>query len=272
VADGPAPAPQTLSVRETAGLAAAWSAKTTATWLRVSPTTGATPASLGVHVDAGALPPGRHQASVVVTLVGGASTTQVPVTVDVTEAPLPSAPAPGGGGTAVLTVTSGSDDASEAANGTVRPRESAQRLGRGYLQAWRFRNVAIPPGATILSAKLELYGVAYTGEDVTLRYTGEAAADAAPLAAIARDLSSRARTDAGVVDTPSPWTRFAYNAMPDLAPVVQEIVDVSGWRAGASLVLFAVDEGSDAVRMVGTAETAPAGARGARLTVRYSVP
>jgi hypothetical protein len=271
-ADGPAPAPKTVSVRETAGLAAAWSAQTTATWLNVSPTTGATPASVGVSVDASTLPAGRHQAHVVLKIVGRTSTVQVPVTLDVTEAPLPSTPVPGASGTVVLTVPSGGDDASESWDGTVRPRELAQRVGRGYLQAWRFTNVMIPPGATIVSAKLELYAVSYTGEDVALRYAGEAAADAAPLTATARNLSLRARTDADVTDIPAAWRRYAWNAAPDLAPVVQEIVDTSGWRAGAALVLFAVDDGSDAVRMVGTAETAPLGTRGARLTIRYAAP
>jgi hypothetical protein len=201
---------------------------------------------------------------------------EVPVTVTVT-AMAELATGDGGvatGDTVVITsvITDALDDASEATAGTVRTRETAQRVGRGYLQGWRFTNVAVPAGAVIVSAKLELYGTSYTSEDIVVRYLGEASADAAPFAATARNLTSRVMTDEEVVDTPAPWVKSGYNAVPDLAAIVQEIVEVPGWQQGSALALFAVDDGSDAVRMVATAETTPVGTRGARLTITYRMP
>ena len=264
---GPTPAPKTASVRELAGLATIWTARTTAPWLAVTPTFGATPASLAVTVDARVLPAGRHDARVVVEVAGGGSSVQLPVTLDVAEpAPVPTA------STVTLTITKGADDASESRAGAVRVNELAQRVGRGYLQGWRFTGVGIPAGAVIAAAKLELYGVAHAGGDVALHYVGEAAADAAAFTATPRSLSSRARTTAVVVDTPAAWTAGAYNAAPDLAAIVQEIVDLPDWQTGRPLAIFAADDRSDAVRMVGTAERRPVGTRGARLTITYSLP
>jgi hypothetical protein len=60
--------------------------------------------------------------------------------------------------------------------------------------------------------------------------------------------------------------------VPDLAEVVQEIVSLPGWKPGNPLTLFAADDGSEGVRLVGTAETRAAGTAGARLTIIYRLP
>jgi BACON domain-containing protein len=276
---GVLPAPKTVSVRELSGLPTAWTVRTTAPWISVTPSSGATPVTLGVTVDQGALSPGHHDGTVVVEAFGGTPSVQVPVTLQVAPAPAPVPTPPdttntGGGSTVTVTlhaVNSG-DDASESQAGTVRVNELAQRIGRAYLQGWRFTSVAVPPQAVIVSAKLELYGVSYTNEDVVVRYIGEASPNAAPFVGTARSLSSRAMTEADVVDTPAPWKKGSYNAVPDVASIVQEIVAMPGWRSGSALALFAADDGSDAVRMVGTAETAPVGTLGARLTITYQLP
>jgi hypothetical protein len=297
---GPVPAPKIVNVRELAGLPTAYAVRTTASWLSATPGTGATPVNVAVKVEHAGLASGRHDAAVIVEALGGSPSVQVPVTVQVAAAPAPPVPGPGdgstpgdgttpgggstGGGTpddttlpdgttlTVSVITNGAEDASEATAGTVRPREIAQRIGRGYLQGWRFAGVAVPPQAVIVSAKLELHGVAYTTGDMTVRYLGEGSANSAPFVATPRNLSKRLMTAAEVVDSPAPWTRFAYNAMPDLAEIVQEIVSLPGWKSGNALSLFAADDGSATVRMVGTAETTPVGTLGARQTITYRMP
>jgi hypothetical protein len=277
----PAPAPKTVNVRELAGLPTAYAVRTTASWLSATPSTGATPVNVAVKVDHAALASGRHDAAVIVEAIGGSPSVQVPVSVQVAAAPVPPTPGdgtPGGGDTPdgsttiVSLITHGAEDASEVTAGTVRNRELAQRVGRGFLQGWRFTGVAVPPQAVIVSAKLELHGVTYTNADVTVRYLGEGSANSAPFVATARNLSKRLMTAAEVADTPAPWTRFAYNSVPDLAEVVQEIVSLPGWKSGNALSLFAADDGSEGVRLVGTAETRPAGTAGARLTITYRLP
>jgi hypothetical protein len=279
---GTVPAPKTVSIRELAGLPAAWTVRTTAPWATVTPTSGATPVTLGVTVNQAALAPGRHDAVIVVEALGGTPSVQVPVVVQVAAATPP--PAPGGGTTppdgttpgaattVTMSITNFADDASETAAGTVRVRELAQRVGRGALQGWRFTNVAIPARAAIVSAKLELYGVSYVAHHVELRYLGEASPNAAPFVATARNLSSRAMTSAEIIDTPAPWKAGAYNAVPDVGAIVQEIVALPGWQSGNTLTLFATDEASDYSRLVGSGDTAPKVMRGARLTITYRMP
>jgi hypothetical protein len=148
---GTTPAPKTVSVKELSGLPTAYTVRTSAAWLTVTPTSGATPASLGVTVNQAGLAAGTHEATMVVEAVGGTPSVEVPVTVTV-----PAKAELATGNTVVITsvITDALDDASEATAGTVRTRETAQRVGRGYLQGWRFTNVAVPAGAVIVSAKL----------------------------------------------------------------------------------------------------------------------
>ena len=284
-----APAPKTVNVRELAGLPTAWTARSTTPWMTVTPTSGATPVNISVKINHAALAFGRHDGAVIVEALGGSPSVQVPVALQVTEPPAPpqgGGNTPGNGGSTtpgdtippagttltVSVITNGGEDASETTAGTVRNRELAQRIGRGYLQGWRFSGVAVPPQAVIVSAKLELHGVSYTNTDVVVRYLGEAAANSAPFVATPKNLSKRVMTSAEVADTPAPWTRFAYNSVPDLAEIVQEIVSMPGWVSGSALSLFAADDGSEAVRMVATAETAPVGTLGAKLTITYRMP
>jgi hypothetical protein len=86
-----------------------------------------------------------------------------------------------------------------------------------------------------------------TDSDPTvLRIEGQLADDAPRFAAVAGDVSARARTVAAVSWTPSSWSAGAAGPdqrTPDLAPVVQEIIDRPGWERGNALALVLTGTG-----------------------------
>jgi len=141
-------------------------------------------------------------------------------------------------------------------------------VGSGFLTGWRFEDIQVPSGGRILSATLEVFCDGDASQDVAIRYTGEAAEHATPFSALPTDLISRPRTSAVVYDSPAPWIPMSWNPSPDLAPIIEEIVNLGGWRAGNALVLFAEDQGSSGIRGIQMMENN--GDHGALLTITYS--
>jgi pectate lyase len=199
---------------------------------------------------------------------------QLPVEEPVTLEPPRTVPASGAGALAGSTlevaVATGDDDGREDDAGGVRLDTPVLSPGARSLVALRFTGVAIPPGARIASATLWTFAAQEADRPVGLRYTGEARADAPAFTREPRSLSSRPRTRAFVDDVPGDWVSHEYNPGPDLGPIVQEIVDQPGWRAGQSLVLFVADQGSSrGRRRVAAFEHRGDGGTGAVLLIRY---
>jgi len=141
-------------------------------------------------------------------------------------------------------------------------------MGKNMINGWRFEHIPIPQGAIILNASLEIYSAEGVSESIHVRYTGEAAEQAEPFSLSGADLLSRPRSGASVDHIPGDWIPSGWNSSPDLAAVLQEIVNLDGWRSGNPLVLFAEDAGSDSVRGIRMSE---AGADfGAVLNITYS--
>jgi uncharacterized protein (TIGR03437 family) len=85
-ANGPAPAAQTINVTSSGvplTFSALTSVSTTANWLTVTPTSGATPGTVSVSVNAGTLQPGTYTGSVNITSPGAGNSPQT-VTVNLT--------------------------------------------------------------------------------------------------------------------------------------------------------------------------------------------
>ena len=129
-----------------------------------------------------------------------------------------------------LAVRSGADDgAADQADAPV--------LALSQGAAFRFAGVPIAHGARIAEAHLQLFGVRTAGTAApvfTVRV--ELAADAAPLTAAA----ARGR----VFTAPAVWREDAedfeastvWNSV-DLAPLLQQVVDLPGWTAGAAVLV-----------------------------------
>jgi hypothetical protein len=106
----------------------------------------------------------------------------------------------------------------------------------------RWSNLPIPPGATIVRASIVLTAKATGAEPASVRLYGHDTDNAAAFTAqTARNLSTRQPTSAVVdwLNIPA-WTVLGEtHQTPDLAPIVQEIVNRAGWRAGNSLAILA---------------------------------
>jgi uncharacterized protein (TIGR03437 family) len=91
VQGGPAPPSQTLNIASSSGAVSFSLAATTSTgvgWLSVAPSSGVTPGSVQVTVNASSLALGTYQGSIIVTATGAANPQQtIPVQVTVTTAP-----------------------------------------------------------------------------------------------------------------------------------------------------------------------------------------
>jgi len=103
----------------------------------------------------------------------------------------------------------------------------------------RFEDIGIPPEAEIVAAHLELMSAKKAKGLALLTIQGEASADAAPLGG-AGDLVARPKTSASASwDVPA-WPEAGLSDQtPDLASVLDEIVDGPGWDEGNAItVLF----------------------------------
>jgi hypothetical protein len=153
---------------------------------------------------------------------------------------------PGTTSTRTFSVASGDDDAEEKASGTVNTKSSDLELvvDRGLQTVGlRFADVSIPRGATITDARIQFRSdEAHTGP-VTLVLHGQASDAADPFRSRKGDLSSRLPgTSATVSWSPPDWltTGEAGDAerTPNIAAIIQEIVDRPGWSSGNALVLL----------------------------------
>ncbi len=110
--------------------------------------------------------------------------------------------------------------------------------GMKYIVGYRFDNVAIQPGATILSARLLQYGTGYGTQPTSVVYYGEETGDSSAFSATKYNLSTRPKTGASVSDNPPAWTAYQYNGGPDLKNIVQEIVNLPDWQSGNHLTIL----------------------------------
>lgn len=118
----------------------------------------------------------------------------------------------------------------------------------------RFVDVNIPKGAIIVSAILKLapFPTAFVEPPqnqqdwVRTRFYGEATDNAQPFSTH-EDYDARVRTKA-YVDWMNiehwTWDGLPKVSSPNLAPIIQEIVNRPGWRPGNALVIFWCDNGS----------------------------
>lgn len=282
---GATAATQVVRIINDGGPTASWTARVQGSpgWLRVTPSSGAMPGVLTVAVNAAGLGSGDHDGALVIEAPGASSLTvpvQLTVAGGISGNPPPaggsSTPTPAGGSASgdvqrlELAVASGSDDAREDDEGNVRLDTQLFQPGVGSFIAFRFTGVPIPRGATIVSATLWTYTLLEGRRHISVRYSGEDADDSAPFSRARQHLSSRSRTQAFVDDVPGEWRIGDYNPSPDLAPIVQEIVDRAGWGPGHGVTLFMGDNGSRSRRRMAAFESQVAPGRAALLTIEWS--
>ena len=149
-----------------------------------------------------------------------------------------------------LAVAASHDDAEETGAGSMLLASGDLALGEdGSPQSvgLRFTGVAIPPEHVVTAAWLQFRTDETGSASAALWIEGEAAASAAPFGRATGDISGRPRTAEAVPWSPPAWTSVGAagpaQRTPDLAPVLQEIVDGPGWASGNALVLILTGSG-----------------------------
>jgi Right handed beta helix region len=145
-------------------------------------------------------------------------------------------------------------DASQAAlQKGAKAKASEKRLDLGsskgdMIAGVRFEDIGIPPGAEIVAAQLELMSAKKARKAAALVISGEASDDAAPFSTAPNDLSARPDTTAQASWNVPLWPGAGmHQATPDLAAVVQEIVDGPGWAEGNDMAFFVTGTGKRSV-------------------------
>ena len=147
-------------------------------------------------------------------------------------------------------VATADDDAEESSEGAIRFGSTDLELvydGSDQTVGMRFTQVDIAPGMTVLKAyvqfKVDEPGA--TATDLTIR--GEAVDDAGPFTTSTWDISSRARTSASRRWIPAAWYTVGAQSVdqrtPDIAYVIQEIVNRPGWSSGNALAVVVTGSG-----------------------------
>jgi PKD repeat protein len=173
----------------------------------------------------------------------GELTTSDEVTITVNEA--------GGETTTIeVRVAASLDDAEEKLSGGMRLTSSDLEFvydSGNQTVGIRFNGLTIPPGAAIVNAFIQFQVEESASEATTLTIEGQAVDNAPTFADVRYNVSSRLRTTASVPWSPVPWTTKGdagpEQQTPNIATVIQEIVNRPGWSSGNSLVIIIAGTG-----------------------------
>ena len=172
---------------------------------------------------------------------------------DPTSDPTPDpTPDPGTTQTIKAKVSTSADDAEESDSGSMTLSSSDLELvsdkSRGnQTVGMRFKGIDIPRKATIVNAYIQFKADETNTQAASLTLRGEATGSAAPFTASRKNITSRKLTSASVVWKPKSWTSVGEKGTSqrtsNIAAVIQEIVNQTGWSAGSSLVIIVKGNG-----------------------------
>ncbi len=157
---------------------------------------------------------------------------------------------PGGQASLDVRVAGGADDVEESASGWMYLDSSDLELvydANTQTVGLRFNGVNIPKNAVILNAYVQFTADVASASATALTVQGLKTPNAAAFTTTPRDLSSRARTTASVNWTPASWVTSgasgAEQRTPNMASVIQEIVNQTGWTPGNSIAVIVSGNG-----------------------------
>ncbi len=167
--------------------------------------------------------------------------------------PQPGANGCGLGSTVIAAPQSSSDDAEEAASGSVDTGSSDLELvqeSSTQTVGIRFPDLGIPQGATIISADITFTADETDSGVTSLTFRAEKSGDAAVFSNSNNDISGRPTTTASVTwDAASTPAMVAWNTVgdqfttPSLVSVVQEVVNQAAWSYGNSMAFIITGSG-----------------------------
>jgi hypothetical protein len=133
-------------------------------------------------------------------------------------------------------IVSGACD-SEETNCYMNTSSSDLDLGQRHV-GLRFRTVTVPQGATIVSAKIRFYSKGTSGNNGSLKIYGEDTDDASSFNTHNCNITNRTKTSEYATWNLSSWNGYTYYYTPDIANVVQEIVNRTNWSSGNDMAFI----------------------------------
>ena len=146
-------------------------------------------------------------------------------------------------------VSTGNDDAEQSSSGSVNLSSSDLELvqeSSTQTIGIRFQNVSIPPEATIVKAWVQFQADESHSGTTSLTFAAQASANPATFSSSSGSISSRPRLTETVSWSPPAWSTGSQGPAqqtPNLAPVIQQVVDQQNWTSGNSLVIIITGSG-----------------------------
>ncbi len=148
-------------------------------------------------------------------------------------------------------------DAEErVSDGYMNRSSSDLEFGRDYSTeqkiGLRFSGVNIPSGATICDAKIEFIAEGASDDNFTVQIKGQVGANMNGFYNSNYDISNRPKTDANIDWNfgNNVWSNNEVVETPNLASIVQEIVDNNQWNSGNNMFFFFENENGIGTRRV----------------------
>ena len=169
-------------------------------------------------------------------------------------------------------ISTSSDDAEEAASTTsvgITSSDLDMFLDAGssplvtnQVVGLRFNGLAVSPGVTIINAYLQFTVDKVSSDPTLITIRGQAADNVATFASVKKNISSRPATTAAVAWSPPSWPTAGDAGLdqrtPNLAPIIQEIINRPAWASGSSLVVLLTGSGQRVAKSFdGKAAAAP---------------
>lgn len=149
-------------------------------------------------------------------------------------------------------IAQGADDAVESSSGSVALGGHKLKLGGEEgsqpVVGLRFCDLPIPRGAAIKNAAVQFTVEDDSDDPTELQIWGEASDHAEIFQSKDKNVSSRANTTQAVSWKPAPWPVEGESGpphrTPELAPIIEEIVNRPGWKPGNALALVIRGQGT----------------------------
>ena len=142
-----------------------------------------------------------------------------------------------GGGSITLDITHKNDDAYEKSNGDIKRNNNNMKMNKDLIGLY-FQDVAIPQGATITSASIELNSWNSQSGTGTVNIYADDVDNSSAIITSDDDISDRTKTTEYVTWSLGNWGYDVDYSTPDLSDVVQEITDRSNWQSGNDMTFM----------------------------------
>lgn len=151
-------------------------------------------------------------------------------------------------GSVTVTVSDDNDDAEEKSNGDVKRNGNYVSMNN-HLVAFHFKDVAIPQGTTISSGSITVNSYNSQSSSGSVDIYADDVDNSAAISSSDDDISDRSLTSAKTTWSYSSWGYDVDYTSSDIAAVLQEIVNRSGWQSGNDITII-IEENSGSQRKV----------------------